>query len=68
MNWEIFRTQRSIKDDNEGGTAGWAILSGMRGRERRKAREVKEELLGKLDKVEDSDEARTVLESTLFRL
>ena len=71
--WEIFRewvrTQKPIKEGVvKEGTAGWAIMGGMRGSERKKAKEAKEELIGKLDKVEDLEQVRTVLESALFRL
>lgn len=50
------------------GTAGWAILGGMRGTERKKTRDVKEDLIGKLEKVESLEETRTILESAMFRL
>lgn len=71
--WEIFRewvrTQKPIKEGVvKEGTAGWAILGGMRTSERKKARDVKGEVTGKLEKVEDLEEIRTVLESALFRL
>jgi tRNA (guanine26-N2/guanine27-N2)-dimethyltransferase len=71
--WEIFRewvrTQKPIKEGVvKEGTAGWAILGGMRTSERKKARDVKGEVARKLEKVEDLGEIRTVLESALFRL
>lgn len=71
--WEIFRewvrTQKPIKGDAvKEGTAGWAILGGMRGSERRKTRDVKEDLTRKLEKVEAIDDVKTILESALFRL
>jgi tRNA (guanine26-N2/guanine27-N2)-dimethyltransferase len=71
--WEIFRewvrTQKPIKEGVvKEGTAGWAILGGMRTSERKKARDLKGEVAGKLEKVEDLEEIRTVLESALFRL
>jgi tRNA (guanine26-N2/guanine27-N2)-dimethyltransferase len=71
--WEIFRefvrTQKPIKEGAvKEGTAGWAILGGMRGSDRNKAKEVKEELVGKLNKLDNLEEVRTVLESSLFRL
>lgn len=71
--WEIFRewvrTEKPIKEGVvKEGTAGWAISGGMRGSKRKKTSEVKTELVGKLDKVDDLGEVRTVLESALFRL
>jgi tRNA (guanine26-N2/guanine27-N2)-dimethyltransferase len=71
--WEIFRefvrTQKPIKEGAvKEGTAGWAILGGMRGSGRKKAGEMKDELERKLDKVDNLEEVRTVLESALFRL
>jgi tRNA (guanine26-N2/guanine27-N2)-dimethyltransferase len=71
--WEIFRewvrTQRPIKEGVvKEGTAGWAILGGMRTSARKTARDVKGETVARLEKVEDLGEIRTVLESTLFRL
>ncbi len=71
--WEIYRefvrTQRPIKEDAvKEGTAGWAILGRMRGGERIKVRDVRQELVGKLEKVEGMEEVKIILESTLFRL
>jgi tRNA (guanine26-N2/guanine27-N2)-dimethyltransferase len=71
--WEIFREWvRKQKPIKEGvvkeGTAGWAILGGMRTSVRKKAKDMKGEVVGKLEKVEDLGEVRTVLESVLFRL
>ena len=71
--WEIFRewvrTQKPIKEGVvKEGTAGWTILGRMKGTERKNARELKEDLVGKLANVEDLEEVRTVLESAVFRL
>ena len=71
--WEIFRewvrTQKPIKEGVvKEGTAGWTILGWMKGTERKTAREVRDDLVGKLGKVEDLEKVRTVLESALFRL
>lgn len=71
--WEIFReyvrTQKPIKEGAvKEGTAGWVILRGLRGSERKKVCDTKEDLIGKLSKVENLEEVKTVLESALFRL
>lgn len=71
--WEVFRewvrTEMPIKDGAvKEGTAGWEILGGMRQTERKQTRDVKGDLITKLEKVEGLDEVRTILESTLFRL
>ena len=71
--WEIYRefvrTQKPIKEGAvKEGTAGWTLLGGLRGSERSRAREMKQELEAMLHKVEDLGAMRTVLESALFRL
>jgi tRNA (guanine26-N2/guanine27-N2)-dimethyltransferase len=71
--WEVFRefvrTRKPIKECAvKEGTAGWAILGGIRSTERKMTRDMKEDLIGKLERVESLEETRTVLESAMFRL
>ena len=71
--WEIMRewvrTKKPIKEDKlRTGSPGWAILGKMRGTERSRTQEAKEDLIEKMKEVKNTDELKTVLESAMYQL
>ncbi len=71
--WEVMRewmrTQRPTKEGAvKEGSAGWGILQRLRGSDRAKVREFRNDIARTAAKVESLVEMRTVLEAALFRL